>query len=919
MITDRSKNKVGKLLTNIRTCGSTERFRAAEAFRHGSKKALTAAMISALALTNHAPFYTIGAENERAVTINEVCTKNTSVAAPDGDFYDFVELYNPTDEAVSLSGYSLSDDKDAPKKYVFPHDAVIEAGGFYVVYGGVKEGGRAEGTTFGLSKNGETLLLSDPNGKQLECIEVPPLADNISYGRVPDGSGSFGELREMTPGSVNPENAFVLNVSKPTFSRESGFYDSEFKLSLSAPEGYSIYYTLDGSDPTVDSNRYETPISVYDRSPEANVYSEVTDIDYGLYTAPEDPVDKAMIVRAIAVDADGNSSPIVSNTYFIGYTEKDYAKNMRVISLVTDPDNLFDDEKGIYVAGKAYNEAYEQGIYNVNPNYSMKGKEWERPANITVFENGKASYTADIGIRIRGAVSRFEAQKSFTLNARSEYGPRKMEYDFFNGGLKNVNGKVIDSFDSIALRNGGNDVKTKLRDRLNQELSEDRDFGTLVQTECVLFIDGEFWGLYNITEKIDENYISDHYKVKSKNVQYFKVGSTAGNEISEVYQTINNIINDTDSDELYDKLDEFMDMKSFMDYMAVEIIIGNSDSGDNNTAFWKTTAIDSNNPYADGRLRFILYDTEAGQGMYRENAEETNLFEAKTLSEDRIYALLFDMLNKSEKIRMEFMRTYFDLCNKNYKADNVLCRINELASLYKLPMLDTYERFSYESYVNGSKQKLDTAGKYENEVGKLTNFWKNRDKYAKSQLIEFLGDKVSGETYRLALDNNAEQGSIRLNTLTLDCAESKWQGDYPKELPITLKAVPKKGYKFQRWEISGAEFTSGSETSMETVLMPDESSVSIKAVYAPDKTAEEFIWGDANCDGGVDLSDAVLIMQSIANPDRYGLRGTEPSAITEKGNLQADVDISTKGVTGNDALKIQKYLLRIISSLDPNE
>ncbi|MCR5600368.1 MAG: CotH kinase family protein [Ruminococcus sp.] len=919
MITDRSKNKVGKILTNILTCGSTERSRAAETFRHGSKKALTAAIISALAFTNHVPFFATGAENERTVTINEICTKNTSVASPDGIFYDFVELYNPNDKAVSLSGYSLSDDKGAPKKYVFPHDAVIEAGGFYVVYCGVKEGSQAEGTTFGLSKNGETLLLSDPNGKQLECIEVPPLADNISYGRIPDGSGSFGELREMTLGSVNSENAFVLSVPKPTFSQGSGFYDSEFKLSLSAPEGYSIYYTLDGSDPTVDSERYETPISVYDRSEEENVFAAITDIDYGAYTAPEKPVDKAMIVRAIAADADGNISPIVSNTYFIGYTEKDYAKNMRVISLVTDPDNLFDDEKGIYVAGKAYNEANENGIYTVEPNYTMEGKEWERPANITVFENSKASYTADIGIRIRGAVSRFEAQKSFTLNARSEYGPRKMNYDFFNGELRNINGKVIDSFDSIALRNGGNDVKTKLRDRLNQELSEDRDFGILKQTECVLFIDGEFWGLYNITEKIDEDYIADHYKVKSKNVQCFKVGNTDYDEITEVYKTINNIIKNTDSDELYDKLDEFMDMKSFMDYMAVEIIIGNSDSGNNNTAFWKTTKIDSNNPYADGRFRFILYDTEAGQGLYKDKAEEPNLFKAKELSEDSNYVLLFDMLKKSEKVRMEFMRTYFDLCNENYKADNVLRRVNELASLYKLPMLDTFERFSYESYVNGGKQELTTAEKYENEVGKLTNFWKKRDKYAKSHLIEFLGDKVSGETYQLDLDNNAEQGSIQLNTLTLDCAESKWQGDYPKELPIILKAVPKNGYKFLRWEISGAEYTSGSETSTEAVLMPDESSVSIKAVYSPDKTTEELIWGDANCDGEVDLSDAVLIMQSIANPDKYGLRGTEPSAITEKGSLQADVDISTKGVTGNDALKIQKYLLRLISSLDPNE
>ena len=85
------------------------------------------------------------------------------------------------------------------------------------------------------------------------------------------------------------------------------------------------------------------------------------------------------------------------------------------------------------------------------------------------------------------------------------------------------------------------------------------------------------------------------------------------------------------------------------------------------------------------------------------------------------------------------------------------------------------------------------------------------------------------------------------------------------------------------------------------------------------KPVNRTVWGDANCDGGVDLSDAILIMQSIANPNKYGLGGTAQTAITEKGKLQADVDTSVKGVTGNDAVMIQKYLLKIIKSLEPSE
>ncbi|WP_295089580.1 CotH kinase family protein [Ruminococcus sp.] len=881
-------------------------------FSKTCKKAVTLGILSFFTLVNNVPLITIGADNKKTIVINEVCTKNTTTAAPDGNFYDFVELYNPTDEAISLKGYSISDDVNAPKKYVFPDNAVIKSCGFFVVYCDVKVNSSVEGTTFGLSKDGETLLLSDANNNKLEFIEIPSLSDNTSYGRLPDGSENFGELRELSPGSSNPESAFLISVPTPEFSQKSGFYDSEFKLSLSAPEEYNIYYTLDGSEPTANSMRYDAPITVYDRSSEENVYSAITDIKYGGYTAPEKPVDKAMIVRAIAEDTAGNISPTVSNTYFVGYSVNDYQRNMRVISLVTDPNNLFDDKKGIYVYGKG------DDIESSLPNYSMRGKEWERPANITVFENGKALYSTNIGIRIRGGTSREASQKSFTFYARSEYGSRKMEYDFFNGKLKNVNGKVIDSFDTISLRNGGNDEKTKIRDRLNQELAENRDFGTQMQTECILFIDGEFWGLYNITERIDESYVADHYKVKEKDVICVNSNTEHSAEISEMYNQVSDIIYATDSSDLYDRLSKVIDMKNYMNYIAVELIIGNPDSGSNNTAFWKTRTIDSSNPYADGKLRFVIYDTESGQAIYWSTAKEDNNFKSKSITGDWSYSILFSMLKNSEKARTEFMRIYFDLCNENYRADNVLRRLDELISAYKAPMTDTFDRFSYESYLNGQKLELDAEKKYENEVVRLRDYWKVRDNYAKSQLIEYLDDLISGKTYQVTLNNNASQGYIQLNTLTLDCNSGNWHGDYPQELPITLKAVSKSGYKFLRWDISGAEFTSGSETSAEAVLDANCSNVDIKAIYTSEESFTDVLWGDANCDGQVDMSDAVIIMQSLATPNKYGLGGTSPKALTEKGVKQADIDISTVGITGNDALKIQKYLLKLINILEPS-
>lgn len=528
---------------------------------------------------------------------------------------------------------------------------------------------------------------------------------------------------------------------------------------------------------------------------------------------------------------------------------------MRVISLVTDPDNLFGAEKGIYVKGNNYDNEMDA------PNYFNQGKEWERPVNMTIFEKGKAEYSADIGIRIRGAASRMKSQKSFNLYARSKYGPRKIEYDFFDGKLKNTKGKVIDKFDCITLRNGGNDVKTKIRDRLNQELAADRSFGTQAQTECVVFIDGEFWGLYNINEKLSEEYVSDHYKVKKKDVFFVKSDTAATNEITSLYNAIDDAVFCTDGEEAYDEVAGLVDMQSFADYMAVEIICANCDSGANNLGFWKTRNIDSTNPYADGKVRFLMYDTEAGQGLYNVSAKEDNVFIPKSLSMEWSYSVLFELLNKSERFREQFVRTYFDLCNENFRADNVLRRLDELQSAYMAPMAETFERFTYKSYASGKQVELTSAEGFVYEVKKLRDFWAERDYWAKQHLIEFLGDKIGSGSYNVTLDNNADQGSIVFNTLELDCADGKWQGNYPQGLPVKLAAVPGAGYKFVRWDINGAEFSSGDETSPETVLVPNEKNVTIKAVYTVD---DQYLLGDVNGDKMIDSVDASSVLAYYA-------------------------------------------------------
>ncbi len=544
-------------------------------------------------------------------------------------------------------------------------------------------------------------------------------------------------------------------ITTPIFSMAGGFYDELFTLTLSSESGDTIYFTMDGSDPrTSDSaTEYTGGIMIYDNTSQPNVYSALTDINLSGYQPPQFEVDKGITIRAVTKSSEGEYGEVVTNSYFVGKTAS-YYDEMKVISMVTDSDYLFNKDTGIYMVGSKYYEwknsddyvPYDAGdVLNVT-NYNSSGREYEVPVSIQVFEDGKAVYSTNVGTRIAGNWSRSHAQKSFRFYARKEYGDGNMDYAFFEE-LTNAKGEPITSFDKVTLRNGGNDYQElHFRDALIHDLAKDLACDMMAAEPCILFVNGEFWGFYMIREKTDGDYIEARYGIAKEDVAVIKNGGIeegTDEDWEEFRQFCIWAASADMTDEAnYKKLCDSMDIQSFMDYMTVETYINNNDWANgigNNWEAWHSKTVNPDIPKADGKWRFILYDTEFSTGIY--NSDNTqykyDLLNRMSVGDsDFNYPNILRNLCKNEEFRQKFYDNYLHIMDTVFTPDTVHQKVDEYAAAYGEAVKATFFRFG-----------LDWAAwGYENEVEEFKNYFSRRPKYAKRYLDTFCGVETKAET-----------------------------------------------------------------------------------------------------------------------------------------------------------------------------
>jgi len=738
---------------------------------------------------------------EYQLVINEVMANNrSSIRDEDGDYESWIEVFNNGDTAVNLKGFGLSDDSKQPFLWAFP-DTVIEPKSFLIVWASAKNKSVEDAylhTNFKVNNKDKVIILTAPYGKWNDIFALEPMEDNISYGRVPDGSLELYGLDGGTPGKANSgeillEGSDAKRLEGPVFSHAGGFYKEAFNLILSTNYAdAAIYYTLDGSVPTKESEHYSKPIQI------------------------EAKTNEAAVVRTRVYKDGYPKSQVITQSFFVDKNIGS-AYNIPVISLVTDPENLFDYEKGIYVAGKVFDQWKidnpSSEINQMTPaNYNQRGKNWEKEASIELFEpDGTVGLVQNIGIRTHGGYSRAKSLKPLALFPRKNYDDKEyLSYDFFDGKAKNfINHNRINQFSKLLLRTSSTDSEYSLfRDAFIQSLVQElMILDTQSSKPCIVYINGKYYGIHNIREAYDKNYVARHYNMNTEDVVIVKNPTgIAGVEVQEGYagdeMHYNQIIkyveeNDMKEDCCYDYIKTQIDTDNFIEYNVLQICCDNRDWPGNNVSIWRkrTPAYEPDTPYGhDGRWRWMVYDLDYGFGLhYGEKAAKNNTLKMAADKNGPEWpnppwsTFLLRSLLENVEFKNQFVNVFADRLNTIFSPEAAVEKIEAMEKIY-YPNVDNHIK-RWNLHENKVENWLD-------EIEGMKKFAIERPNNIRRHIIEYFS--LSG-TAEIRIETN-EGGTVKINSLGFGYEKTPWEGTYFKDIPITIEAIPEPGFVFAGWE-----------------------------------------------------------------------------------------------------------------------
>ncbi len=704
-----------------------------------------------------------------SIYINELMTKNVSFEMYHlNNVYGFsgwAELYNDGTDSVDVRGYQFSDHEGN----TWRNDAsiIIPPDSFCVFW--FSEKNEKKHTSFKLDPEGGTLILKNSNGETVDMCRYPEGIRNLSYGNINDGiEKNFFTIPTLGKTNVG-SNVLLESPSEPTFSVDGGFYSEPFKLEITSEDSCDIYYTIDGSEPTILDSLYKKPI-------ELNKNTVVRAISVKK---------REIIIDTTKCDTYLVKSLPVSSTYFID--ERDI--KIPVVSLSIDDTYLYDDEYGIYVVGNGrYAPGYSGWTWLSNANYWGDEK---RPLNIEYFDTSKVrQINQEVGVSIYGGYSRSYDKKSLELNPSKIYGDNQFRYPIFES-KQNLKLK------SILLRSSGQDYyHSYMRDAFIHTLVADcMDLDVEAYTPCSVFLNGNYWGLMNLRERHNDDYIYSNYGFDDE-VKHSL-------DESSKYQRLKKY--NLNSDAANALIDSLFDISEFMNFTLTQIYCANTDWGSNNITFWSRPD--------DEYWRVILYDTDEGFSNF---GDKNNLDVISYAYKNSVINYLLG----NDRVKNSLLSKAIVHLSTSFAPERVEHILDSLSSRIK------NEALYYQNY----RAKLQLSySDWEKEIKKMHIFAQERPSnvFAHFKNYYSLGDTSSIRIY------TEEDGAIfyfngeRINT-------NDFYSKCFKDFAFGLKCCPPDGYVFDHWEISTTDSVySVNEEYLQTVFS---GSTDFRAILKQDTT-----------------------------------------------------------------------------------
>jgi hypothetical protein len=562
----------------------------------------------------------------------------------------------------------------------------------------------------------DTILLWNAEGELADSISITNVRANNTLGRYPDGSDSMGIMAKPSPGRKN-DQTFLGYLENATVDVKPGKYVGSQQVRIMNDHNeIDIYFTTDGTEPADTLEKYHGQIIT---------------------------IDSTSVLKVKMFKEGYISGATECFNYLINENT-----NLPVLTISSDIDNFFSPDHGIF------NDLNLQ-------------RDIEIPAHFHYFDGKGNEYSSYMGIKAHGSTSKLTIpMKSMRLYARYRYGNGVFEFPFFD--------KYYTEHKRLVVRNAGQDwYYSYIRDAFVNLLSLKLDSSIAAAIQpCVVYLNGSYWGLMYLQERVDEKMISKQYNINDENINFFEdsdmVQHGEYDDLKAFTDTLN--ILDLSNEDDFEYVMSKIDLMNYCNYAALRFFSLIIDWPCLNEKFWQSDGFDD-------KYRWLIYDSDISCGFSGQDNNFKNFYPAQCL-----FSQSFIFLIKNKSFRTIFINHYCDLLNTFFHEDNTIKLLDSLVNLIS-PEIQRHQAKWQESCVD-----------WEDHIEKVRDFLRNRSlrAYESIQGNLFVDDTISIRFVETG------RGTYKINSIVIEDFDREYK--YYRDIPVTITAIPDSGYYFKKWK-----------------------------------------------------------------------------------------------------------------------